>query len=46
MITEHGFSRITNMFNKECQCFKICQYLLKIANILLVIMETGYSRIE
>ena len=29
------------MFNKEWQCFQICQYLFKIAGILFVTMETG-----
>ena len=43
MCTEHGFARIIIicMFNKEWQCFQICQYLLKMADILFVTMETG-----
>ena len=32
---------IIYMFNKERQCFSICQYLLKMADILFVAMETG-----
>ena len=43
MCTEHGFARIIiiYVFNKEWQCFQICQYLLKMADILFVTMETG-----
>ena len=40
---EHGFARIITIygFNKKWQCFQICQYLLKMAAILFVTMETG-----
>ena len=43
MFSEHGFARIIiiYVFNKEWQCFQICQYLLKMADILFVTMETG-----
>ena len=43
MCTEHGFARIIiiYVFNKEWQCFQICQYFLKMADILFVTMETG-----
>ena len=43
MCTEHGFARIIiiYVFNKEWQCFQICQYLFKMVDILFVTMETG-----
>ena len=43
MCTEHGFARIIiiYVFNKEWQCFKIFENLLKMADILFVTMETG-----